>query len=196
MMRWLAGILGVGVVLACIVVPVALAVRQQQHLRNFQVVRDGVLYRSAQLTVPGLRRVVNDYRIRTVVNLRDGLTALDRAEEEFCAKEEIRFVRLLPESWDGEAGSADVDDNVRTFLQLMRDPANHPVLVHCFAGIHRTGGYCALYRIECEGWSNDQAIAELKAHGYDNFEYEADIRGYLTTYRRGRLSLPAFQPSR
>jgi tyrosine-protein phosphatase SIW14 len=177
------------VVLACIVGPVALAVRQQQQVRNFQVVREGVLYRSAQLTVPGLRRIINDHHIRTVVNLRDGVAILDRAEEEFCAKEEVRFVRLCPESWDGEAGCADVDSNVRTFLQVMRDPANYPVLVHCFAGIHRTGAFCALYRMEFEGWSNDQAIAELKAHGYDNFEREADIRGYLTTYRPGALQL-------
>ncbi len=188
MMRWLAGVAGVSLVLACLVVPVGVAVQQQQQVRHFHVVRPGVLYRSAQPTVAGLRRVVNDHGIRTVVNLRDGSTALDRAEEAFCAREEVRFVRLLPRSWDGGAGHALVDGNVRTFLELMRDPANYPVLVHCFAGIHRTGAYCAVYRMEFEGWSNDQAIAELKAHGYDNFEQEEDIRGYLTGYRRGRLS--------
>jgi tyrosine-protein phosphatase SIW14 len=196
MARLLAGILGVGVILACIVAPVALAVREQRHVRNFHVVRAGVLYRSAQLTVPGLRRIINDHCIRTVINLRDGIVPFDRAEEEFCTKEEIHFVRLLPESWDGGAGCAAVDDNVRTFLEVMRNPTNHPVLVHCFAGIHRTGAYCALYRMEFEGWSNDEAISELKAHGYDNFDYEDDIRGYLTTYRRGRFARLDLHPSR
>jgi tyrosine-protein phosphatase SIW14 len=188
MTRWLAGLLAVGVVLACLVGPVVLALHQHEHVRNLHVVRDGVLYRSAQLTVPGLRRVIHDYRIRTVVNLRDGVVAADRAEEAFCTREGIRFVRLLPQSWDVVAGSAAADDNVRTFLEVMRDPANHPVLVHCFAGIHRTGAYCALYRMEFEGWSNEQAIAELKVRGYDNFDNEADIRGYLSGYRRGRLA--------
>jgi protein tyrosine/serine phosphatase len=196
MTRWLSGILGVVVVLACIVVPVALAVRNQQHVRNFHVVREGVLYRSAQLTVPGLRRVVRDHRIRCVVNLRDGIVAADRAEEEFCKKEGIRFVRLLPRSWDGGTCDAPVADNVRAFLEVMRDPASHPVLVHCFAGIHRTGAYCAIYRMEFEGWSNDQAIAELKAFGYDHFDGEADIRGYLQNYRRGLLGRPGLQLSR
>jgi tyrosine-protein phosphatase SIW14 len=194
MVRWLAGILGVGVVLVCVVGPVALAIHQQQDVRNFHVVRAGALYRSAQLTVPGLRRVINDHGIRTVVNLRDGIVPADLAEEEFCRQSDVRFVRLLPCSWDGGAGNAAVDGNVRTFLDVMRDPANHPVLVHCFAGIHRTGAYCALYRMEFQGWSNDQAIAELKAHGYDNFENEADIRGYLTGYTRGRFLLSGLQP--
>jgi tyrosine-protein phosphatase SIW14 len=175
---------------------VVLAVRQQQHVRNFHVVRPGVLYRSAQLSVHGLRRIVNDYHIRTVINLRDGTTPRDRAEEEFCAKEEIRFVRLLPLNWDSETGDAPADDNVRTFLEVMRDRANYPVLVHCFAGIHRTGAYCAVYRMEFEDWSNEQAIAELKANGYDNFEHEADIRGYLTGYRRGKFLLSRFDVPR
>jgi tyrosine-protein phosphatase SIW14 len=183
MTRWLAGILGVGLVLACLLTPVTLAVREQRHVRNFHAVREGVLYRSAQLTVPGLRRLVHDYGIRTVVNLRDGVTVADQAEEEFCTKQEIHFVRLLPSSWDGGPGRAAVDGNVRTFLSLVRDPANHPILVHCFAGIHRTGAYCAIYRMECQGWSNARAAAELKAFGYDNYDHEADIRGYIEQYR-------------
>ena len=80
-------------------------------------------------------------------------------------------------------GNAPVDDGVDRFLAVMRDPKNYPVLIHCFAGIHRTGAYCAVYRMEMEGWSNEQAIAELKSYGYVNFDIEDDIRGYLTTYR-------------
>jgi tyrosine-protein phosphatase SIW14 len=186
--RWLAGVVGGGLVAACLLVPVGVAVHEQQQVRNFHVVRAGVLYRSAQMTVPGLRRVIHDHGIRTVINLRDGVAPADRAEEAFCGKEEVRFVRLLPRSWDGGAGAAPVDANMRAFLELMRDPANYPVLVHCFAGIHRTGAYCAVYRMEFEGWSNDQAIGELKAHGYDNFDNENDISGYLSGYQPGRLA--------
>ena len=70
----------------------------------------------------------------------------------------------------------------------MSDPANYPVLVHCFAGIHRTGAYCAIYRMEFDHWTNDRAIDELKAHGYYNLPEEKDILGYLrTTGRRGRI---------
>lgn len=187
MNRWLIGLLGPLFVLACFAAPVTLAVREQRQFKNFHVVRPGVLYRSGQLAPQGLKRVVHDHRIRTVVNLREGTAAFDLAEERYCASEEIRFVRLLPKGWDGGAGNAEIDDNVRAFLDVMRDPNNYPVLVHCFAGIHRTGAYCAVYRMEFEGWDNAQAIAEVKAMGYDNFDNELDIRGWLEGYRVGCL---------
>src|SRR4051812_46821594 len=103
MSRWLIGLLGPLLALTCVAGPVALAVREQRQVKNFHVVRPGVLYRSGQLTPEGLRRVVHDQRIRTVVNLREGTTADDLAEERFCSREEIRFVRLLPVSrgWEG-----------------------------------------------------------------------------------------------
>ena len=57
---------------------------------------------------------------------------------------------------------APVDASVKQFLDVMKNPANYPVLVHCFAGKHRTGAYCAIYRMEFENWTNDEAIAEIK----------------------------------
>jgi len=190
MTRWLIGLLGPLFVLACVAAPVGVAVSEQRQYKNFHVVHPGVLYRSGQLTTGALARIVHDERIRTVVSLREGLDARDVAEERFCAREEIRFVRLPPvmRGWEGESGDSDNDDNVRAFLEVMRDPANHPVLVHCFAGIHRTGAYCAVFRMEFEGWDNERAIAEIKAMGYDNFDNEMDIRGWLEGYRVGSLS--------
>jgi protein tyrosine/serine phosphatase len=65
------------------------------------------------------------------------------------------------------------------------------VLVHCCAGVHRTGAYCAIYRMEFEGWTNAEALAEMKALGYSNLDEEWDIRGYLESYRRGeRVRIP------
>jgi tyrosine-protein phosphatase SIW14 len=178
--------LGAPFVALAVAVPVWLAFEEQRRTPNFHVVRDKVLYRSAQMPLSGLRRKIHDLGIRTVVNLRDGTQEADLAEEEFCRDQDIRFVRIRPLSWDGVRGDAPVDAGIDRFLEVMRDPKNHPVLIHCFAGIHRTGAYCAVYRMEIEGWSNDRAIAEMKAHGYSSFDSEDDIRGYLTTYCPGR----------
>ena len=68
----------------------------------------------------------------------------------------------------------------------MDNPDNYPVLIHCFAGIHRTGAFCAIYRMEYEGWTNAEAIEELRACGYSNLDDEWDILGYLEQYRRSR----------
>jgi len=184
-------------VVALIAGPVAFAHYRQNQTRNFRVVRAGVLYRSGQMSVSGLDRLVNDYGIRTVVSLRDsyvpGGTPPDLKEEEYCRKMDILHVRIAPRAWESPTGGpAPVEEGVRRFLEVMADPSNYPVLVHCFAGIHRTGAYCAIYRMEFEGWSNAEALAEMKACGYDNLDEEWDIRGFLETYRPGeRVPIPA-----
>jgi protein tyrosine/serine phosphatase len=200
MAKGLRLLLGILVVLALVGGPVVFALHLQAEMRNFRVVREGVLYRSGQMSVAGLRRLVHDRGIRTVVSLRDALKPgelpPDRDEEEFCLKEGIVHIRIPPRHWEGPDGSAPADEGVRTFLKVMRDPDNYPVLIHCFAGVHRTGAYCAVYRIEFEGWSNTQAIAEVKGCGYANLDDEWDILGYLEHYRPGRLDEERPGPNR
>jgi protein tyrosine/serine phosphatase len=173
---------GTIVVAALIAAPVAFALYQQGQMRNFRVVRDGVLYRSGQMTIPGLKRVFHDHGIKTVVCLRDGKTDLDRAEEAFCNSEEVTFVRIPPTGWGDFGTGVPVEAGVRKFKEVLTDPRNYPVLVHCFAGIHRTGAYTAIYRMEFEHWSNEQAMAEMRACGYDTLDEEMDILSYLEQY--------------
>ncbi len=65
--------------------------------RNFRVVEEGVLYRSAQLNLTGLQRIIHDYGIKTVISLRDGEKANDIDEEHYLTTQtEIKFVRIPP----------------------------------------------------------------------------------------------------
>jgi protein tyrosine/serine phosphatase len=195
MVRLLTTLLGLAAVLACITGPIVFALYEQRQLRHFRVVHDGVLYRSGQLSPEGLQRVLHDHLIRTVITLRDarmpGQPPPDRAEEEYCRGQGIAYVRIPPRSWDAHESDAPADEGVRTFLEVMSDARNYPVLVHCFNGIHRTGAYCAIYRLEFDHWSNGQAIDEMMACGYTNLADEMDILGYLEEYvprwRRARL---------
>jgi tyrosine-protein phosphatase SIW14 len=187
MSRTLLNVLGVLVLTLLIGGPLVLAFQVQNELRGLKVVREGVLYRSGQMTTDGLKRVLHDHGIRTVVSLRDAPVpdklAPDADEEEFCRRLGVRFYRLPPQPWEARIGPPPVEPNVRKFREVMADPTNHPVLVHCFAGIHRTGAYCAIYRMEFEHWSNEQAIGEVMACGYGNFYDDLDISGYLEHYR-------------
>jgi tyrosine-protein phosphatase SIW14 len=201
MMRVLSVLLGIAFVVLLIVGPVAYAVHDRQHnLRNFRVVHEGVLYRVSQPSESGLKRLVHDYGIRTVISLRDakgpGLPVPDQWEEKYCDAEEINFVRLSPQHWESgdEHAPPPVDENVRQFLAVMNDPRNHPVLIHCFGGVHRTGAYCAIYRMEFEGWSNSRAMNEMKACGYTTLDDEWDICNYLEQYRPGQRLKITFVP--
>jgi hypothetical protein len=188
MFRVLSVIVGLALVASVIAGPVWFAVYQLHQQRNFKVVQEGVLYRSGQMTVDGLRRAVHDYGIRTIITLRDPLDPsradTDRQEEEFCTKEDVQFVRLPPRGWaDTPYGPAPVEENMQQFLRVLRDPRNQPVLLHCFAGIHRTGAYCAVYRMEFERWTNEQAMAELRSCGYSQLDEQEDVLGYLERYQ-------------
>ncbi|HEV3203948.1 MAG TPA: tyrosine-protein phosphatase [Gemmataceae bacterium] len=183
-LTWFFGTLIAGFLVAG---PVVFFNYQQAQFRHFRVVRDGVLYRSGQMSLAGLQRVIHDYGIRTVVTLRDassiGEPPPDWEEEEYCRSEDINYVRIPPRTWWSADGSVPAEKGIRQFLEVMDHPENYPVLVHCFAGIHRTGAICAVYRMEYQDWTNTQAIAEMKACGYNTLEDEWDVLGYIEKYQ-------------
>ena len=181
-----------GLALAFFIVGAPLLYRliENREFRNFRTVREGVLYRSGQLSLDAFDRIAHDYGIRTVISLRPALPGQlppDWKEEEFCHHQDIKYIRLPPKHWWGENGPAPADENVREFLRIIDDPKNYPVLVHCFAGTHRTGAYCCIFRMEYDHWDRADAINELYRCGYEHLFEEEDVHGYLETYVPRRL---------
>lgn len=181
---WLLSVAVGGVIIGG---PVAYSSYLNSHFRNFRVVEDGVLYRSGQLSEHGLKSLIERYGIKTVISLRAARTPgephPEQAEEDFLKAQGIQFIRLIPKVWSVHEGGVPADENVATFLNVMDDPSNYPVLIHCFAGIHRTGTFCAIYRMEYHRWSTAEALAELRTLGYDNIEEHDDVVSYLKNYQ-------------
>jgi protein tyrosine/serine phosphatase len=165
--------------------PLAYSWHRQQQFRNFRIVDDGRLYRSGQMSISALKRTIEEYDIRTVINFESTKRErpLDAEEEKFCLAHDIRYVRIRPREWWADAnGVVPAQQPVDQFLKIMDDPNSYPVLIHCFAGMHRTGSYCAIYRMEYQGWTNAEALQELKQLGYENLDNEKDVLGYLESY--------------
>lgn len=187
--RWqvvLAAVAG-GLVVAA---PLVYSAHHNTNMRNFRVVEDGVLYRCGQLTPAGFERVLHDYGIKTVVTLRTSRTAAlppDTWEEDICAARKVNHVRIVPRVWGAdEKGEIPAEVGIQTFLQVMEKKENHPVLVHCYAGIHRTGTMCAIYRMEHHGWSAERAMEEMQLYGFAPEDMHQHIRGYLLAYEPRR----------
>jgi protein tyrosine/serine phosphatase len=185
MPRILQALLTLVVVTALIGGPWAYFQYNERFARNFHVVEKGVLYRSGQLPLPGFQRIVHDHGIRTVICLRDGDQDTDQAEEAYCKRWGLTHVRIPPRSWypTHRSGPAPVEKGLAVFREVMNDPSNHPVLIHCFAGLHRTGAYCAVYRMDYQGWKNADALAEMRAIGYTTLENDRDLFAFLSNYR-------------
>lgn len=158
---------------------------REQQFRNFHVVEEGVLYRSGQLTLPQLQEAVRLHGIRTVISLRDSDKPTDQDEEAWVqGSPGMTFVRLPAKSWwPDDAGRVPADENLAAFRNIMNDPKKHPVLVHCFAGVHRTGTMCAIYRMDYNGWTNQEAMAEMRVFGYTILDKHEDVHGYMKRYR-------------
>ena len=71
-------------------------------------------------------------------------------------------LQLLEEGM--RAGDVTVDQLVSALRKFRAAPK--PVLVHCWHGSDRTGFFVAGYRIICQGWSREAAIAELERGGF------------------------------
>lgn len=158
-------------------------VLRDEAMRNFHVVEDGVLYRSGQLSLAGFARVVRDYSIRTVISLRDGDQDADQQEEKYCRRWGITHIRVPPRKWWASKGPAQAEQGLEVFREVMSDHANHPVLIHCFAGVHRTGAFCAVYRMDYQGWTNAEALAEMRRIGYSTLDGDWDLLTFLENYR-------------
>jgi tyrosine-protein phosphatase SIW14 len=177
-------ILGTVIASLVIVAPFSYKHWHDHDYRNLHVVEDGVLYRSGQLPLARLQKVVANYGIRTVISLRDDDKPTDQDEAWWVKAKGLKFVRIPPRLWWPDAnGKIPADESVKTFREIMDDPANYPVLVHCFAGIHRTGTMCAIYRIDYQGWTNEQAMNEMRVLGYSLLDEHEDVRDYLKNYR-------------
>jgi protein tyrosine phosphatase (PTP) superfamily phosphohydrolase (DUF442 family) len=114
---------------------------------------DDTLYRGAQPERSGWSELER-FGIRTVVSLR-AFHPDAPPPPTTLALESIPILTWAPE-----------DDEVLRFLELATDPSRRPLVVHCQHGADRTGYLCAVYRVVVQGWSKDDAIAEMTAGGY------------------------------
>jgi len=71
---------------------------------------------------------------------------------------------------------------VAEFVKIVNDPANQPVFVHCVGGRHRTGVMTAVYRMNEDGWSADQAFREMKQYKFGADFLHAEFRDYVYGY--------------
>ena len=124
--------------------------------------------------------------IKTVVNLRG------ESPNEAWYDREREGVEAIGAKWIQLPTSGYLEpppETVNAFFDIVEDRANWPVFLHCQMGIHRTGLMLALYRMQYQGWTGEQAWAEMKANGFkwtrvDRSAVEAYVRSYAPDPRR------------
>jgi tyrosine-protein phosphatase SIW14 len=68
------------------------------------------------------------------------------------------------------------------FLELVNDPANQPVYVHCVGGRHRTGVMTAVYRMINDKWTADRAFSEMKRYKFGADFLHSEFKAFVYAY--------------
>jgi protein tyrosine phosphatase (PTP) superfamily phosphohydrolase (DUF442 family) len=114
--------------------------------------------------------------IRTVIALRPA----ERNDQEARLVEAagMTFHRIAMDS-----KVAPTLEHVAEFMTIVSDPARQPVYVHCSGGKHRTGAMTAVYRMEHDGWTADQAYQEMARYGFGPSIWHRELKGFVYRYR-------------
>ena len=156
---------------------------QREHIlfdRKFAVVKENVLFRSRIPTTSRLQEMERRCKIKTIVALLNDDEVNQPefgAEQNFAKQHDIKFIRLPM--------GVPTPEQVTKFLEIVNNPANQPVLVHCWHGAIRTGVLVAIYRIKEQGWPLQKALDEMAFYGFDlqTTQYKSMldiIRGYTS----------------
>lgn len=200
--------MGIGIALLIVVAPLTYYRMNYRTHKRLRVVTEGKVYRSGCMTAEGFREAIQRHGIRTVINLQDEAPDPDldnsyfslstTRESALCKEMGVRFIYLPVDLVHPSEAPGKHPAVIDRFLELLDDETIYPILVHCRAGLHRTGCLMALYRMEYEGWSKEEALSELKAHGFGEFASSA-ANDYITQFilaYQPRTAAAASAPSR
>jgi tyrosine-protein phosphatase SIW14 len=130
-------------------------------------------YRGAQPTEEGLKQL-KALGVKTVIDFRSYHSTRKEVEAAGMTAVEIPL--------KADLGSVPPDDDsLKKFFAVVLDPACQPVYIHCAFGKDRTGTMAAVYRLEMDGWTADEALEEMEAFGYHNIY--RDLIQFVKTYK-------------
>ena len=128
---------------------------------NFETITEGKVYKSGVIPPDEIAEYVERYHIKSIVDLRYPGTQdlVNNPEVPVELTAEKNAVAKIPGLNYFNNGSDQVPNqqNLDSFYKIMDNPANYPVLIHCYHGVGRAEMYSALYRIEYENFTNEQA---------------------------------------
>jgi protein-tyrosine phosphatase len=139
---------------------------------RFEEIAEDRVYKSALIPPEKLESFLIPNNIKTVVNLIDpGVQDAFNPGDFQHIRNEDETIRQINEKHGTDirhvsipSGQVPTKKTLRRFFEVMDDEDAYPVLIHCYHGTGRAVIYSALYRVEYEGWENEAARMETRAH--------------------------------
>jgi len=119
-------------------------------------------------------------KVKTIINLRsEGENTLlwHAREKEYAERHGIKMIDIPM-----EAGTPPAPKQLKEFFKIVENPAMLPVLIHCEAGVIRTGMILAAYKIKMLNQSNEKALSDQLAL-YPKHTFDPPVRNFIKTYK-------------
>jgi protein tyrosine/serine phosphatase len=113
--------------------------------------------------------------VKTVINLTSD--DADAGEQAMVEGAGMRYVQIPMTT-----RVAPTSEQLAEFLKIVNDPANQPVYVHCVGGRHRTGVMTAVYRMNTDQWTGDQAFSEMKQYKFGADFLHPEFKRFVYAY--------------
>ena len=126
-----------------------------KDIPRFQQVADG-FYRGGQPGHSGFE-FLKKQGVKTIINLKE-----ENDEEPLVRSLGMNYVHI-PMSvtvWTRIS-----DASIRKYFEIVSNPENFPLFIHCERGADRTGVMVGFYRIAVQGWDGARAIKEAREVG-------------------------------
>lgn len=159
------------------------AAYRHHHRYNHVAAHDpGKVYRCAWVEADVMRELVETYHARAVLNLcRPGEMGAQRSLDErkaVAAGGATLYELPMPETDDPS------DPELQPHLDVLRNPDNYPLIVHCQHGVNRTARVLSMYDILFRGMTAEQSLGRMPKFGRRDYNpLEWDFARNLETRR-------------
>ncbi len=149
------------IVILLIVAGMILLVRHF-HIKNFHVIKPGVLYTSGQPRGMDYTRLLYRYHIATIVNVRSAFEHREKnwynEEVTWVRNNGVKYVELPIDKSLGSPGYFPNEETQNKFLEIIAEKENLPILLHGSSGKGRIAMLTCVWLVKCERLAVEQAI--------------------------------------
>jgi protein tyrosine/serine phosphatase len=151
-----------GLIIVLLIVAVIVLLVNHFHIKDFRIIKPGILYTSGQPRGMDYTRLLYRYHIATIVNVR---TPSEHRERNWLNEElvwvrnnGVRYIQLPLErkNYFPDAPARD------RFLSVMADSANLPVLLHGSGDDKRVAMLTAVWLRKTQGYDVEKTAAVVK----------------------------------
>jgi len=166
---------------------------------RFMEISENKVYKSGVIPPDKIEDYVKKYHIKSIVDLRGPVTQdkINNPESWVEINEEKAATAKIPglNYYNIPSDQVPNKETLNKFYKVIDNADNYPILIHCYHGIGRAQVYSAVYRIEKENYSNEDARGKAAFPvQFSSFDDGTPKGEFLKSYVARKDSLSAVRP--